>query len=148
MCKNMSLLALVESGNKEALLQKLESMKASNSSKEFCERSLQNHNALDLAALLGRQELLEMLIDYGADINSMNKSGRLTLQLSLLLEQSVHAVSRVQCNASQCGLGPAEMPAIAGRERCGILQPHALQRNTKGYGTALRTAALCGLPHF
>lgn len=75
MVVNMSLLSLVESGDKEKLLQKLESISTGNSTKEFSERNTQNLNALDLTAVLGRQNLLELLLDYGADINSANKSG-------------------------------------------------------------------------
>lgn len=70
---DMSLLAMVESGgDNEELLQKVQS----SASKELCERNAQNHNALDLAALLGKQELLEALLDKGADINAANKSGQ------------------------------------------------------------------------
>lgn len=71
----MSLLSLVESGDREKLVQKLESISAGNSTKEFSERNIQNLNALDLAAVLGRQDLLGLLLDFGADINSANKSG-------------------------------------------------------------------------
>ena len=78
---NMSLLAMVESGgDKEELQQKLQS----SASKDLCERNAQSHNVLDLAALLGRQELLEALLDGGADINAANKSGQ-ALRLCILI---------------------------------------------------------------
>lgn len=71
----MSVLTLVELGDKNKLGEKLEELKEQSSSKELHERSAQGHSPLELAALLGNKELVLLLVEHGADVNSCNKSG-------------------------------------------------------------------------
>ncbi len=70
----LSLQTLVELGDKKQLLEKLEESKRS-TSKELYERTPQGHTALDVAALLGRRDMLQLLLEYGAELNGANKSG-------------------------------------------------------------------------
>lgn len=71
----MALIALIEKGDRELLVKKLEDIKGQNSSKELLERTQHGHTPVDLAALLGKKELLELLLEHGAEVNSANKSG-------------------------------------------------------------------------
>ena len=71
----MSLFDLVELGDTGQLAEKLQEL---NLSRELlCSRNEQGHTPLDLAALLGRLELLNLLIECGGPelINAANKSG-------------------------------------------------------------------------
>ena len=71
----MSLMCVVEKGEKELLLEKLEEIKAQNSSRELLERNQYGHAPLDIASLLGKDDLVQLLIEHGAEINGANKSG-------------------------------------------------------------------------
>lgn len=74
----LSLQSLVERGEKLQLQDKLmEGKKKTGSTiKELIERNQQGHTPLDLAALLGRVEIAQVLLEYGAELDSANKSGR------------------------------------------------------------------------
>ena len=73
----VSLQALVEQGDKQQLMEKLEESKGKSCStiKELFERNQQGHTPLDLAALLGRHEIVKLLLEYGAELDAANKSG-------------------------------------------------------------------------
>lgn len=68
----MSLLSFVESRDKKQLAEKLEEIKGK---KELFERSQQGHSPLDLAAILGQHEIVQLLLEYGAELSGANKSG-------------------------------------------------------------------------
>ena len=74
-----SLQALVECGDKKQILEKLEEVKGKNASsstlKELFERNQLGHTPLDLAGILGLQEIVQLLLEHGADLNEANKSG-------------------------------------------------------------------------
>lgn len=73
----MSLQSLVERGEKQQLREKLQEAKGKTGStvKELFERNQQGHTPLDLAALLGRHEMLQLLLEHGAEVDGANKSG-------------------------------------------------------------------------
>lgn len=73
----MSVQSLVERGEKQQLEEKLQEAKGKTGTtvKELFERNQQGHTPLDLAALLGRQEILKLLLEYGAELDGVNKSG-------------------------------------------------------------------------
>ena len=114
--RTMSLLSLVERGDREGLLQLLESISASNSTKEFGERNAQNLNAVDLAALLGRQELLELLLDHGADVNSTNKSGSTSICTNQLYYMTLLGYSAMHYSAAWGKLECLQLLAEKGAE--------------------------------
>lgn len=68
----MSLLSFVESGDKKQLAGKLEEIKGK---KELFERSQHGHSPLDLATILGQREIVQMLLEHGAEPSGANKSG-------------------------------------------------------------------------
>lgn len=43
--------------------------------KDLLERNQHGHSALDFAALLGKDKLVQLLLEYGAEVNDANKSG-------------------------------------------------------------------------
>lgn len=61
---------LVESGEREALAERLEAGET-----DLCARDESGRTALDLAALLGREEVVRLLTEKGAEVNLTNKSG-------------------------------------------------------------------------
>lgn len=79
----VSLMCVVEKGDKELLLEKLEEIKAQNSSKELLERNQYGHGPLDIASLLGKKDLVQLLLEHGAEVNSANKSGRETCPMQI-----------------------------------------------------------------
>lgn len=70
----MSVQSLVERGEKQQLEEKLQEAKGKTGT-TVKERNQQGHTPLDLAALLGRQEILKLLLEYGAELDGVNKSG-------------------------------------------------------------------------
>ena len=70
-----SLFSLVELGDKEKLLEILAN---SENQKELSVRNKHGRTALDTAALLGRVDIVQALVDNGADLNKANKSGTCT----------------------------------------------------------------------
>ena len=73
----MSFTSLVELGDLDQLADKLEESKEEESFKlKINQRNKDGYTALDMAALLGRRALLDLLTDGGADINASNKSGK------------------------------------------------------------------------
>lgn len=77
MVSGMSLLSVVESGDKQQLAERLAEFRDKSASKELSERNQHGHSPLDLAAILGHHQLLQLLLDHGADLNATNKSGSL-----------------------------------------------------------------------
>ena len=69
----MALQSLVQKGDRDQLVEKLEGQ---SSNKDLLDRGNQGHTPLELAAVLGREELVGVLLDHGAEVNSGNKSGR------------------------------------------------------------------------
>lgn len=69
--------SLVERGETLQLQEKLKEVKkkAGSSVKELFDRNQHGHTVLDLAALLGRQEILQLLLEHGAELDGANKSG-------------------------------------------------------------------------
>ena len=76
----MDILSLVEEGKYDQLVEKIEEGKENEEGEakklDLNRRSKAGYSPLDMAALLGRKPLLELLLDNGADVNSSNKSGR------------------------------------------------------------------------
>ena len=73
----LPLQSLVECGETQQLRNKLEEArgKSGTTMKELYERNQQGHTPLDLAALLGRYEITQLLLEHGAEVNGANKSG-------------------------------------------------------------------------
>ncbi len=69
----VSVFSLIESGDTEALLQRLQ--ESEDTQKLLSNRNKQGKNVLDLAAILGRSDLAKILVENGADLNKPNKSG-------------------------------------------------------------------------
>lgn len=74
----VSLFSLVEFGDKEKLLEIIE---GSEFQKELSARDNQGRTALDTAALLGKVDIVQLLVGSGADLNKPNKSGTYTHNL-------------------------------------------------------------------
>lgn len=70
-----SIQSLVEHREKEQLRDKLQEARGKSGAAIKFERNQQGHTPLDLAALLGRHEILELLLEYGAELDGANKSG-------------------------------------------------------------------------
>lgn len=144
----MAVVGLVESGDKEQLEKKLEELKAKNCAKELYERNLYGHSPIDLAALLGREDLLQLLLDNGVEVNSVNKSGRRQLMESIIYiaygTRMVHC--RVHSNALQCSMGSANMSVYVSREGGRLFCSHSLQGNPQSYGRAIWSVSVCQFP--
>ncbi len=76
----MDILSLVEDGKYEKLVEKLEEGRTEEGETRINlnQRSKAGYSPLDMAALLGRKSSLELLLENGADVNSANKSGKVT----------------------------------------------------------------------
>ena len=68
-----SIFSLVESGDKEALVQRLQ--ESEDVQKELSTKNSRGKTPLDIAALLGKADIAQVLVDNGADLNKVNKSG-------------------------------------------------------------------------
>lgn len=68
-----SIFSLVESGDKEALVQRLQ--ESEDVQKELSTKNNRGKTPLDIAALLGKADIVQVLVDNGADLNRANKSG-------------------------------------------------------------------------
>jgi len=78
----VDIVSLVEEGNYEQLAEKLgegESDEKEGKKVNVNQRSKTGYSPLDMAALLGRKPLLELLLEQGADVNAANKSGRYSI---------------------------------------------------------------------
>lgn len=64
-----SVFELVESGDRDRLLELLEG------ESDLSARDKGGRTALDLASLLGKAEVAQVLVDKGANVNLQNKSG-------------------------------------------------------------------------
>ena len=61
---------LVEKGDKQGLLERLEEEE-----RDLNSRDEQGRTLLDLATILGREEIVHLLVEKGADVNLANPSG-------------------------------------------------------------------------
>ena len=68
-----SIFSLVESGDKEALVQRLQ--ESEDVQKELSTKNSRGKTPLDIAALLGKADIAQVLVDNGAELNKVNKSG-------------------------------------------------------------------------
>ena len=73
--------SLIESGDEEELLAKLQELEDAQNSLSY--RNNQGKTALDLAALLGKAGCAQVLVENGADLNKANTSGTNNLTISL-----------------------------------------------------------------
>ncbi len=71
--------SLIESGDEEELLAKLQELEDAQNSLSY--RNNQGKTALDLAALLGKAGCAQVLVENGADLNKANTSGTNNLLL-------------------------------------------------------------------
>lgn len=73
---HLELLDLIEKGDKESVSELLE---GSEDNGWLSERDSDGRTALDTAVILGQQEIVSVLIEKGAEINSANSSGIIIL---------------------------------------------------------------------
>ena len=113
----VDIVSLVEEGKYEQLVETLG--ESDNGDKEGVKlnvnlRSKCGYSPLDMAALLGRRPLMELLLEHGADVNAANKSGMERYST----DQYGHDNCRMDCFGLGVGYTALHHTAVWGRLEC------------------------------
>lgn len=138
-----SVFELVESGDRDRLLELLEG------ESDLSARDKGGRTALDLASLLGKAEVAQVLVDKGANVNLQNKSGFSLNKFSCercFQPDCKQEATMLHCPPSCSGMGPAGMPESVGVGRGRPPSQDQAQRDGQRSCSEILQDRVCGLP--